>query len=310
LAEGGRTPPLARDTVRLGRLLSHPRLITPSDFTLRPGRFSQPTAALTIDVESDYDSQQYEGLERLEDLIAVVRSLGVPLTAFVEGRFFEDRRSVCDQLVSAGADIQLHCWDHRSWGDGVEDLQRSIEAYRRLLGRPPEGYRAHTYRLTPELVTALMANGFRWDSSILPAVAHAGHTGWRSVRTDYYVLAERLVEFPLAVWPMIGIPLTHSYRLLLRPIGEALFRRVLGWPQTVVYDMHMVDLVWTKSLRRSPLPAHVKWMYRYMWGTNRGDSFASLRAFVTNLRRGGYRFTTLSTLCQEVAPTPAAPHRT
>ena len=207
--------------------------------------------------------------------------------------------------MSAGADVQLHCWDHRSWGDGVEDLRRSTEAYRRFLGRAPEGYRAHTYRLTPELVTALMANGFRWDSSILPAMAHGGHTGWRGVRADYFVLGERLVEFPLAVWPTIGIPLTHSYRLLLKPVGEALFRRLVGWPRTVVYDMHMADLVWTKSLGGSPLPPHVKAMYRYMWGTNRRDSFASLRAFVTDLRRGGYRFTTLGELYREVAPVGA-----
>jgi len=77
-----------------------------------------------------------------------------------------------------------------------------------------------------------------------------------------------------------------------------------------VYDMHMVDLVWTKSLNRSPLPAHVKLMYRYMWGTNRGDSFASLSGFVTSLRRGGYRFTTLSELSREVAPAAADPRRT
>ena len=278
------------------------RLVSPSDVSLRPFRLDRPTAAITIDVESDHNSRQYEALARLPELLALVRALEVPLTAFVEGQFFENRSEVPQRLLEAGADVQLHCYDHVGPGDGPDDLARGIEAYRRLLGRAPRGYRAHTYRLTRELLAALMAHGFEWDSSILPGLARGGNRGQGFGVRDCFTIDDRLMEFPLATWPVMSVPLIHSYRLMLGRPAEAMLRTLVGLPRLIVYDMHMADLVWCRSLATSPLPPHVKLLYRYMWGLNRGDSFESLRRFVRLLRARGYELVTLSELNARVGP--------
>jgi peptidoglycan/xylan/chitin deacetylase (PgdA/CDA1 family) len=276
------------------------RLIRPDELSVRAGYVARRTAAISIDVESDYNSRQYEALGRLDDLLTVVRELDVPLTAFVEGQFFENRPAVCARLLEAGADVQLHCYDHLGPGDGPADLARSVRAYERFVGRRPTGYRAHTYRLTPELYRALVDEGFDWDSSVLPGLAQGGNFRREFRAGDYFVLDDRLVEFPVATWPRVPIPLIHSYRLMVRPVGEAILRGLFGYPKLIVYDMHMADLVWSGSLRRSPLPAHVRLLYRYMWAGNRPDSFGSLRRFVAGLRRRGYRFQSLESLHREV----------
>ena len=120
------------------------RLVAPGDIPVRPGRIGRRVAAFSIDVEPDYNSRQYEALGRLADMLEVVRELELPLTAFVEGQFFENRRDVPERLVAAGVDVQLHCYDHLGPGDEPEDLAHSVEAYGAFMGCRPEGYRAHT----------------------------------------------------------------------------------------------------------------------------------------------------------------------
>lgn len=272
------------------------RLLQASDVDVRVEYLQRPTAVLSIDVESDYGSPQCEALGRLDDLLRVIAELNVPLTAFVEGQFFANRPDVCAKLVSAGVDVQLHCFDHLKDGDDPADLGRGVEAYHRYMGRLPTGYRAHTYRLTQPLFASLKEHGFHWDSSILPAIARGGNRAAAFWRGDYCVLDESIHEFPLATWPTIQLPIIHSYRLLIGRPTEHMFRRIFGLPKLVIYDMHMADLVWSRSLDASPLPSHVKWLYRYMWGFNRGDTFGSLRRFVHYLRSRRYEFRSMSDL--------------
>ena len=276
------------------------RLVGPDDFTFRGFRLDEKVAVLSIDVESDYNSRQYEALGHLGELLAEIRAIDVPLTAFVEGQFFANRKNVPEQLVAADVDVQLHCFDHLKSGDDPADLRKGIAAYSAYMGRRPKGYRANTYRLTVELAQALMDEGFEWDSSLLPAVAQGGKRVAGVEGGDYYLLGRNLVEFPLSTWRNCPIPLIHSYRQLLKPPIESVFRTLFGYPNFVVYDMHMADLVWSGSLRSSPLPRHVKLLYRYMWGFNRRNSFASLRRFVGNLKASGYTFRTMSQLFAEV----------
>ena len=278
------------------------QLLRADDLGTRPCSVGEPTAVLSIDVESDYSSRRYEALARLGDFLGVVRRLDVPVTAFVEGQFFENRPAVCESLLEAGVDIQLHCYDHTKTGDDVADLARSVDAYHRFVGRAPEGYRAHSCRLTAALASALIESGFKWDSSILPGLGYGGNPERRFRAGDYFVIGERLLEFPLATWRPIRIPLTHAYRALLKRPGEAVFRRVCRYPQLLVYNTHMTDLVWTASLTTSPIPKVRKVLHAYKWGFNRSDSFGALERFVREVRSRGYRLRAMSDLYRDLAP--------
>ena len=150
-------------------------LIHSSDVEFLAHDLKQKTVLLSIDVETDYGSGRTEALSKLGRLLDLVGRLEIPLTAFVEGQFFETRRDICSILLSSGADVQLHCYDHGTEGDSPELLARSVAAYADYCGALPRGYRAHSNRLNLKLYRALLDNGFKWDSSILPAITRGGN---------------------------------------------------------------------------------------------------------------------------------------
>lgn len=270
------------------------------------GRRSPNKAAVfSIDVEPDYNGDRTEALDRLPDLLAAVREAELPLTAFVVGRLFTNRPDLCAQLVEAGADVQLHCHDHRDSGDSAESLGRGIAAYRSFVGAPPLGYRAHTYRLTEELLSAVVSEGFAWDSSILPGfgLGNHRHRAFRRSgslrRDDYFVIDDALIEFPVASWRTLGIPFTHSYRQLMGSFVESLLDRALSLPRLLVYDMHMVDLVPDGRVWQAPLPLWLKCGHALVRRRRRG--FDDLIGLAERLRELGYEWTTLSRYHEELA---------
>ena len=282
------------------------KLIHPDDVVPSPRVLEHKSALITLDVETDFGSRQCTALSRLDKVLDLMAELDIPLTAFVEGRFFESRRDVCALLVARGVDVQLHCYDHGTPGDTPELLRRSVAAYTDFCGRHPQGYRAHTYRLNMPVYRALIENGFRWDSSILPAFALGGNLHRRFRAGDYLIFEDGLVEFPVATWKGLPWPLTHPYRLLVKPAGEALLRGLFGPRNLVIYNMHMVDLIRCTSLRVDHVPVLLNLLYHYAWGTNKKDTFASLRSIVRYLDELGYKFLTASELYRSVDPAAAA----
>ena len=275
--------------------------LDPRDLSLESFAVARPTALITLDLEPDYGGRGQAGLDRLGELLRHMRSLGAPLTAFVEGRLFAARPELCRALVEAGAEVQLHCYDHTRPGDTPATLAQGVAAYTACMGVAPEGYRANGFRLTRELYAALLDLGFKWDSSILPGIGLGANRAPAFRRGDYFRLDGRLVEFPVATWRGLPLPFTHAYRRLIRPAAEAALRRFCALPRLVVYDMHMVDLVRTGSLAGSPLPAYLKALYRLSWRAGESDSFASLTDAVEFLRARGYVLTTAGALYRAVA---------
>lgn len=252
----------------------------------------QKIAVLSIDVECDYNGGRIDALERLPDLLATVQRAHLPLTAFVEGRLFTERPDLCTRLVEAEADLQLHCYDHRELGDTADSLRRSIDAFEGFTHTRPQGYRAHTYRLTEESFEALVAECFAWDSSILPGFGPGNHRGKVFRRGDWFVFDNALVEFPVASWRALGIPFVQSYRQLLGSAAEALFNRVTALPDLLVYNMHMVDLVSNGRIRMSPEPLWLKSAHAWIRFRQRG--FDDVTRLAERLATQGYEWMTLS----------------
>ena len=254
-------------------------------------------AVLSIDVEHDYNGERTDALDRLPDLIDVVRRVSLPLTTFVEGRLFVERPDICTCLAEAGADLQLHCYDHRDPGDTIDSLRRGVDAFEGFTGARPRGYRAHTYRLTEDLFKALVTEGFAWDSSILPGIGLGNHPGRVFRNGDWFVLDDALVEFPVASWRHLGIPFTQSYRQLLGRFAEVALFRTASLPDLLVYDTHMVDLVRDGRIGKSPLPLWLKGAHAL---ARRGQhGFDDLLVLSERLRAQGYECSTLSR-CHEL----------
>ena len=262
-------------------------------------RSPKKTAVLSIDVEHDYNGDRTDALDRLPDLLDAVRRIRLPLTAFVEGRLFTGRPDLCARLAESGADVQLHCYDHRDPGDTADSLRRGADAFEGFTGVRPCGYRAHTYRLTEALFEAMVTEGFAWDSSILPGVGLGNHPGRAFRNGDWFVLDDALIEFPVASWRRLGIPFTQSYRQLLGRLAESWLSRVSPLPDLLVYDMHMVDLVRDGRLGKSPLPLWLKGAHALARRGLRG--FDDLAVLDERLRAQGYEWSTLSRCYERLA---------
>lgn len=262
-------------------------------------RSPSKAAILSIDVEHDYNGDRTEALDRLPDVLAAVRAAQLPLTAFVEGRLFRRRPDLCARLAEFGADLQLHCYDHRDRGDDAESLERGIDAFATFTGTRPRGYRAHTYRLGEALLAAVVGHGFEWDSSILPGFGLGNHAGPGFRRGDWFVIDGALAEYPVASWRVFGVPFTHSYRQLMGRFLESLLNHATPLPSLLVYDMHMVDLVPDGRIRHSPLPPWLKCAHALVRRRQRGlDELAVLADW---LRRRDYEWSTLAKYHDQVA---------
>lgn len=258
-----------------------------------PGRI----AVVTLDVEYDYGGDGTEALDRLPEVVAAVGGAGLPLSAFVEGRLFLERPDLVEGLVESGADLHLHCYDHRAPGDDAASLARSAAAYSRFLGREPRGYRAKNYGLTEGVFRALVSGGFSWDSSILPGVGHGARRERVFRSADWFVFDDALVELPVASWRPSGVPFTQPYRQLMGRRLESRFHAAAGLPDLLIYGMHLVDLVPDGRIGRSPGPLWIK--AAQLLSRRRQRGFGDFGEIGELLAGRGYRFATM-TDCHEL----------
>ena len=275
-------------------------LLDPRDIDVQVRDLSEPVATISIDVETDYGTDRTEALSQIDRFLDLVDELDVPLTAFVEGQFFENRQELCRLLLDRGVDVQLHCYDHTRPGDTPDELRRGAAAYADFCGWAPRGYRAHTYRLTNPLYETLLDVGFLWDSSLMTAIAQSRNTAPQFAEGDYFVLDGSLTAFPMGKWRGVPLAFNHAYRLLMKSPGEAVFRAAFGPTRLAPYNVHMTDLVRNDSLAsavRSPLS---RLLHKYMWITHGADTFGSFRSVVKYLRRQGYRLESTDDLHRRV----------
>jgi len=281
-------------------------LVTSDHVAVRACRLETATALLSIDVETDYGTGRTDALLQVERLLAVLAEHRVPLTAFVEGQLFEQQPGLCSLLVDHGVDVQLHVYDHATTGDSPDSLRRGADAYASFMGRSPDGYRAHMYRLTPALYDALVALDFKWDSSLMRAfgLGRNGHACYRE--GDYFVTGTGLIEFPVGSWRHVPLPLNHPYTLLAGSAGGRILRALCGQSgRLVAYNMHMTDLLRSPALAQAPYGRLFRWLQQWMWLGHGGDTFDALRLMCEYLRRQGFSFETTTELYRRVTSAAA-----
>ena len=77
------------------------------------------------------------------------------------------------ETAEAGHEVGLHAWDHHRWQTRIADMdrraitdeiQRGIDALTRITGRPPDGFAAPAWRVTPRALEALERFPFGYQS--------------------------------------------------------------------------------------------------------------------------------------------------
>jgi peptidoglycan-N-acetylglucosamine deacetylase len=216
-------------------------------------------------------------VDRFAELCA---RLGLPGTAFCVGRSLEDpdARAAAARLAAAGHELGNHSLSHdyaltRRAPDAIAaEVRGGAEALARVTGRPPAGFRAPGYTLSPALLSALAADGYRYDSSAFPALPYylgkaavmgalavAGHPSRAILDRPRVLLAPRrpyrphasepyrrgtvpLLELPITTG-VLGFPLTGTFLGALPPWSARALAAGTGRLPLLNLELHGIDLL-------------------------------------------------------------------
>lgn len=211
---------------------------------------------LSVDVEGVDDAALMHGahgpaptpVAATESVLDLLAAHGVRATFFVLGTVAQRHGDLVQRIARAGHEVACHGLRHDMLPRlGEHAFRQQVSEARRLLqdlgGQSVDGFRAPTWslgRAAPWAVEALLAAGFRYDSSIFPMATPL--YGERGAPYRPYRLAvgnQRLIELPPAIRAMGPVRL---------PIGGGIYWRVLPVPVTLamvgrapsaeVYYMH------------------------------------------------------------------------
>jgi hypothetical protein len=248
------------------------------------------TAAITIDVDSLRFYREIHALAPIDGddpiySIAMPRffelldEAGIPATLFLIG---EDAAHHLDALSPArklGCEIASHTFSHdyRVTEKSRDEIDRDLALAEKALAPlgKVEGFRAPGYNVSPELLECVVARGYAYDSSLLPAPAYwaaravmigryaFGRRRSRSMVGDprafsgpvapYHTTPDRpwkridsgpLLELPVSCEPTTRVPLLGTWWTMLpERVRDGLLDRALRKLPCINFEMHPIDLL-------------------------------------------------------------------
>ena len=124
------------------------------------------------------------------EILRVLRECGtLPATFFVPGWTAEQHPVQMEAIVKDGHEVGHHSYSHR-WVEAsdiageLEEIDRGLDALKRVAGIVPQGYRAPASEMTASLFDSLHSRGFLYDSSLMDATEsylHATAGGGRGL---------------------------------------------------------------------------------------------------------------------------------
>lgn len=252
------------------------------------------TAAITIDVDSLRFYRQIHGLgsaDPAEDPIyrtavprffELLEEARLPATLFLIGEDAGRHAEAFGPIRALRCEVASHSFSHdyRLTTRSDAEIDRELERAEEVLGplSPDgriEGFRAPGYNVSPALLARVVARGYRYDSSLLPAPAY-----WaaRAAAIGRYRLAGRpsrslvgrarafagplgpyrttparpweksaggaLLEIPIACEPTSRLPLIGTtWSMLPKTLRRVFLGRALRKLPCINFEMHAIDLL-------------------------------------------------------------------
>lgn len=257
---------------------------------------SSRLASISVDLDSLGHYCRIQGLaesvldERARSLVwstAIPRFLelfadvGTVATFFVIAGDLKDPSlgQALKRSATAGVELASHSYSHdyalsrRARADIDTDLQHAHQAIIDATGVTPVGFRAPGYTLSPALLQAVAALGYRYDSSTFPAapywsakaavmgtLAMLGRPSRAILDSPKVLLAPReayrpsleapyrrgdapLVELPMAVSPVVRMPFIGTFATTLPwPVVELTYRTLRSSPH-LNFELHAIDVL-------------------------------------------------------------------
>lgn len=111
----------------------------------------------------------YEARVGTPKLLELLDQLGLKATFFITGWTLDAHPAMCEAILTAGHEIGHHGYHHLLPDSGspfiVEEVDRGLDALKRILGVVPKGYRAPSGEFCEELRVLLTERGIQYTSS-------------------------------------------------------------------------------------------------------------------------------------------------
>jgi polysaccharide deacetylase family protein (PEP-CTERM system associated) len=187
-----------------------------------------------------------------ERTLALLDEFGITATFFVLGWVADAAPELVRRVAERGHEIASKGYDHRGLRElgpaFRDDLVRAREALERASGRRVLGYRAAEGWLAPSelpMLDVLIAEGYRYDSSIKPSLRAYAHQPWRRVMHRHTSDAGSLWEFPLSSIRLLGLDVPIAGGNHFRQFPRRLIQRAVAhWDRTVPAPLVLYFHTW------------------------------------------------------------------
>ncbi len=215
---------------------------------------------LSVDVEPDLLTRQFQGVEQLDKLLAIFKSAGVSASLFITGQALEKYPEKVKQWAK---DFEIGCHSYSHTFGKIEAIQ-SRDIFTRLFNKKPTGFRAPSHIIDEAGLKELEQSGFLYDSSVLPHYPffkkYRGFLGkapklpyWPSSRNCRQPGSQgskiRVLEIPVT-GQILGIPLVGTW---LRVLPFLFFQLLFFFfkPKFIVLTFHSWDSLSPKTLTKA-----------------------------------------------------------
>ena len=171
-------------------------------------------------------------------------------TFFVLGWVAEKLPQIVKKLQAGGHEIASHGYGHDliynlSRAEFSEDIRRSKTILENITGEKILGYRAPNFSITDWAIEVLMEQGFKYDSSLFPTMAHDRYgklTKFRIEDKPWFELADGFYQVLLSCLPLAGKNFPWAgggyFRLIPYPVFKNGVARILRQRRLYCFYIH------------------------------------------------------------------------
>jgi len=255
----------------------------------------------TLDLECDYgtalEKRTYEAAQQTDKLVDLLERYEAPLTCFLQTEVLEEAPSAVRQLEDADVPVSFHAHSHthptRATADVEYEVSESVERVRSRFGTEQLGYRFPDGDANPGDYEVLARHDVAFSSTLFPSWRPGRFNNASRGRGPFRHRPTEVVELPFAVHSdLVRVPVSISYLKFVGRAYDWLVRRTP--PRTIVFDMHMHDLVVPDAF--SSLPGR----YKLVYSRHKHDGLTMLERLLKSLEDNGYRFGGMTTLYERV----------
>ena len=192
---------------------------------------------LSVDFELFSDTFAFQKLGRewmykengetgIEKLLELFEKYGVKSTFFVVARLARTHKELLKKIRDNRHEIASHTVTHLPFSNGISDktkreIKDSKEMLEKAINEGVIGFRAPAFRIDAKIAKRIEQSGYKYDSSVVPCWNIPGWYGSSNtplhpfnVRRIYDNLNSELIEFPIAVNPLIRMPISGAWMRL------------------------------------------------------------------------------------------------